>query len=129
MRYLPRTILSISAALAVTAAGAAELETGAALYAEHCVQCHGVDGSGEGEGVEFSVKAPGDLRMLAARNGGAFPLARVVEIIDGRARLEMHDRGDMPAWGEVFRFDEENGDALAHARILNLVLYLYAIQK
>ena len=34
----------------------------------------------------------------------------------------------MPAWGEVFRFDEHDGDALAHARILNLVWYLNTIQ-
>lgn len=117
------------AALGAPAATAEGLETGGELFAEYCVQCHGADGSGEGEGVEFSDVAPGDLRTLAARNGGAFPLDRVVDTIDGRARLEMHNRDGMPAWGEVFRFDEENGEALAHARILNLVMYLYAMQQ
>ena len=131
MRRLSRTFLPLAAALALAGAGAgaAELETGAELFAEYCAQCHGVDGSGEGEGVEFTDKAPGDLRMLAALNAGAFPLARVVDMIDGRERLEMHEQNGMPAWGEVFRFDEEAGDALAHARILNLVLFLYAIQE
>lgn len=104
------------------------LETGAELYAEYCAKCHGADGGGEGELVEFRDAGLPDLRTLTLRNGG-FPLERVIATIDGRADLDAHGERFMPAWGEVFRFDEERGDAVAHARILNLVLHLRGIQK
>ncbi len=110
---------------------AAELkvEPGADLFAENCAQCHGKDGRGDGDAVEFrNVDIP-DLRTLTKRNGGSFPLRDVVRKIDGRAELETHGERFMPAWGEAFSFDEERGSALAHARILNLVLYLEGLQE
>ena len=112
-----------------TIQAADKLETGAELYTEYCAKCHGADGGGEGEMVEFRDAGLPDLRTLSQRNGGAFPLDEVIEMIDGRAELDAHGERFMPAWGEIFRFDEEHGDAMAHARILNLVLYLKRIQE
>ena len=114
--------------LGASAAQATDLETGPELYAEYCAQCHGPDGRGGGEAVEFSDADPANLRTLAKRNGGAFPFERIIEAVDGRLDLEMHGARYMPVWGEVFAFDEESGDALAHARILNIVWFLYRMQ-
>lgn len=109
-------------------AGAAELETGRTLFLDYCAQCHGEDGRGEGPLVEFKDDRPQDLRKLSARNDGHFPFALVVETIDGRVELNAHGERFMPAWGDVFKFEEDGGAALAHARILNLVWYLNEIQ-
>ena len=114
--------------LGAAAAQATDLETGAELYSEYCAQCHGPDGRGGGEAVEFTDTDPANLRTLARRNGGNFPFERIIETVDGRLDLEMHGGRYMPVWGEVFAFDEESGDALAHARILNLVWFLYRMQ-
>lgn len=125
---LPAVVL-VAVLITLAAAPAADrLETGAELYTEYCARCHGSDGSGKGELVEFRDGDLPDLRTMARRNNG-FPLDRVIATIDGRAELDAHGERFMPAWGEVFRFDEEGGDALAHARILNLVVYLQGIQK
>ena len=108
---------------------ASELETGAELYEEYCAQCHGPDGSGKGEAMEFSHAEPPDLRTLSKRNGGAFPFEAIIETVDGRLDLEVHGGRFMPVWGEVFSFDEQDGDTVAHARILNLVWHLYRMQE
>ena len=120
--------LALATALPSPAAAADRVESGAQLYVEYCARCHGADGAGEGELVEFREAGLPDLRTLALRHGG-FPLERVMATIDGRAELDAHGERFMPAWGEIFRFDEDRGDALAHARILNLIVYLQRIQK
>ena len=120
--------LILTTALALPAA-AQPLETGEELYKDYCVLCHGPDGAGDGQYMEFENIDLPDLRTLKQRNGGEFPLERVIETIDGRRELNAHGDRFMPAWGEIFRFDEENGDAVAHGRILNLLLYLSDIQE
>lgn len=117
------TCLSLIPALAVGQA----LESGAILYQDYCAQCHGQDGRGGGPLVSDRPQLP-DLRTLSKRNGGAFPFQRIVETVDGGVDIEMHGERFMPNWGEIFRFKEENGDALTHARILNLVWFLNKIQ-
>ena len=63
------------------------------------------------------------------RNDGTFPFERLVETVSGSIDVEMHGERLMPAWGQIFSFKEDQGDALAHARILNLVWYLNQIQE
>lgn len=125
---LPVVVLAAALLHAAPALSDDTVESGAALYKEYCAKCHGADGGGEGELMEFRDAGLPDLRTLSVRNG-EFPLERIVATIDGRAELDAHGDRFMPAWGEIFRFDEERGDALAHARILNLVLYLKRIQQ
>ena len=133
MKFITKTLIPFAFAAAVTplSAQSAELkvEPGADLFAQHCAQCHGVDARGDGDAVEFKNVDIPDLRTIKKRNDGNFPLAEIIRTIDGRAELESHGGRFMPAWGEVFSFDEDRGDALAHARILNLVLYLDGIQE
>ena len=133
MSMITRNLIPLAFAVAIFPASvlSAELkvEPGADLFKQHCAQCHGADGRGDGEAVEFKNIDIPDLTTITKRNEGNFPLADIVRTIDGRAELERHGGGFMPAWGEVFSFDEDRGDALAHARILNLVLYLNSIQE
>jgi mono/diheme cytochrome c family protein len=104
------------------------LESGANLFQDYCAQCHGADGRGGGQLVQDRLQPLPNLRELNVRNAGAFPFQRIVETVTGNVEVDMHGERFMPAWGEVFRFKEENGDALAHARILNLTWYLSTIQ-
>jgi mono/diheme cytochrome c family protein len=50
---------------------------GSALYRAYCAVCHGSETRGSGPMAKPLKKAPTDLTRIAARNGGAFPLARV----------------------------------------------------
>lgn len=104
------------------------LEPGAVLFLDYCAQCHGEDARGGGPLVEDRLEPLPDLRTLSKRSGDAFPFERIVDTVIGGVEIDMHGERFMPAWGEVFRFKEENGDALTHARILNLVWYLNKIQ-
>ncbi len=121
------TLMTVLALL--PAAGLAQsLESGAALFQDYCVQCHGEDGRGGGPLVEGRPDPLPDLRTLSRRSGDAFPFERIVDTVRGGVDVDMHGERFMPAWGQVFQFKEENGDALTHARILNLVWYLNKIQ-
>lgn len=125
-----RNIAAATLAVLLTAStvSADPVETGEALYAEYCAKCHGANGSGDGEFMEFKSTELPDLRTLSLRNDG-FPLQEVVRVIDGRAELDAHGERFMPAWGEVFGRDETRADAIVRARILNLILYLDSIQQ
>lgn len=69
-------------------------------YDEHCADCHGLTGKGNGEaaGLLVSTKMP-DITQLAKKNGGRFPFEQVVEIIDGRRNIPSHERIQMTFWG------------------------------
>ena len=60
--------------------------TGASDFADLCAPCHGTGGRGDGPmAAELAVK-PADLTGLSARNGGTFPLSRVMNKIWGYSR-------------------------------------------
>lgn len=60
--------------------------SGASDFAELCAPCHGATGKGNGPMAADLVKKPADLTGLSARNGGNFPLARVMNKIWGYSR-------------------------------------------
>ncbi|WP_112323175.1 c-type cytochrome [Oceanibium sediminis] len=100
-----------------------------------CASCHGADAKGSGPvGDALTIVAP-DLTGLSARNGGAFPLQHVVQIIDGRKGVRAHGSEAMPVWGAVFKapIEGEISDAGAEnavrGRILGLAYYLESIQE
>ena len=60
--------------------------TGAGDFAELCAPCHGPGGKGDGPvAAELTVK-PADLTGLSARNGGTFPMVRVMNKVWGYSR-------------------------------------------
>jgi mono/diheme cytochrome c family protein len=103
-----------------TAAEPATVAQGRALYAAHCISCHGVGGKGDGRRAGGLNPAPADLTGLAARHGGAFDADAVAAHIDGRASVRQHGPRTMPVWGQQKQ--------LARADIDALVAYLKSLQ-
>ncbi|WP_299561181.1 c-type cytochrome [uncultured Sulfitobacter sp.] len=108
-------------------------EAGAALYAQHCAVCHGLEGRGNGPPAPALLLQPPSLRDLARRHDG-FPTRRVVMRIDGSDPLVSHG-SPMPVYGEFFAGDEtvlkvETGQPMMTSRaIVDLVAYLREVQE
>ena len=114
-------------------ASAQDHAIGENLYMRYCAACHGEGGGGEGDMQHFlNIHMP-NLRTMAERNDGVFPMLEAIQIIDGRTGLRAHG-GPMPLWGGVFMEQEMNhmgfyGSAIeARGRVLSLALYLESIQ-
>lgn len=134
-----RQLLAAGAVALATSSGpgmAQDGEMGRALYESYCASCHGPSGRGDGRMAALLVLEPTDLSLLAAANGGAFPVLAVVQQIDGRARSLAHG-GDMPIFGRWFEGDgpdaalaTRTGQTVMVARpIADLVTYLQEIQS
>jgi hypothetical protein len=133
-----KVLAHMSAALGVALgmalpAAAEEHSIGEDLYMRYCAACHGETGTGGGDMEHFfNIHMP-NLRTMAARNDGAFPLLETIHIIDGRTGLRAHG-GPMPLWGGVFmsetidRHDFYGSAIEARGRVLSLALYLESIQ-
>ena len=109
------------------------LTDGEELFQELCAACHGVSGKGDGPAATALVKPVSNLTVLAANNGGVFPMKQVEESITGKSRVVAHGTIDMPIWGQ--RFEEMRPDwkqfrrkALARQRIYNLTLHIESLQ-
>lgn len=103
---------------------------GRLLYGIYCTNCHGPEGRGNGPAAKDLNPRPADLSRLSRDNGGEFPTARVMLIIDGRKPLPGHDRGQMPIWGLTFQ--EQNADSnqerTVRRKIEHLVAFLETLQ-
>jgi hypothetical protein len=115
---------------AVGDAGAGQL-----LFQSHCVACHGREARGNGPMAPILLVQPTDLTTLISRQGGVFPLERVVTRIDGRDPLVSHG-SDMPIYGEFYEggpdvaLRTEAGQPLMTSRpIADLVAWLRTIQE
>lgn len=107
------------------------LAEGHQLYEAHCMSCHGPNARGDGElADELEVSVP-DLTTLTARNGGTYPLERVIRVIDGRTAVQAHGSRAMPVWWNVFA--EEDGQPIPQEevtrKINELAEYLRSIQQ
>jgi hypothetical protein len=111
------------------------LPSGAELYNDYCVACHGTAARGDGAQAA-RVRAPvADLTTLAARNGGEFPLARVMSKVDGYARGTQPYSGAMPELGHLLdgplvRVDTGDGYLTpTPAKLLMIAEYLETLQQ
>lgn len=130
-------LLGVIASLAIGVAPAlaeGDADAGAALYANHCISCHGVEATGHGPMREVLLVQPTDLTELAAKNGGAFPVERVARRIDGRDPLVSHG-SSMPVYGHFFDMTQqvavktEAGQPVMMAQpVADLVVYLQSLQ-
>src|SRR4051812_47551079 len=99
------------------------------LYQFYCASCHGRDGRGAGP-VAPALKLPvPDLTMMASRERGVFPRARVNAIVSGAQAppIPAHGSREMPVWGPVFRALDTD-TARNAMRVENLVAYVESIQ-
>lgn len=117
---------------AVSTPGAAA--AGAALFDRYCATCHGASGQGNGPTAAVISIAPADLTTLAAGNGGAFPLARVIRRIDGRDVVIAHG-SPMPTYGAFFEGSRRvpvpttEGEMAVALPVLDIVIYLQGVQR
>jgi mono/diheme cytochrome c family protein len=102
--------------------------SGRDIFRYYCASCHGRDGRGTGPLAPELKTKPANLTKLTASNRGTFPDERVKAFIThGRADAPAHGSPDMPVWGPIFQAVDPS-DAVARARIDNIVAYLKSIQ-
>lgn len=108
---------------------------GAKLFEDYCQACHGSGGRGDGPMAKDLKRRPADLTGIAARNGGTFPMARVMSTIDGYTRRN-DMRSIMPEMGEVLAdgplVQVDTGDGImtpAPEGLVALADYLKTLQK
>ena len=130
-------IFAAAAVAAVAAAPAsAQMTAGEIEYRQACASCHGVSGKGDGPVAAHMSKPVPDLTAIRARNDGAFPFQRLLEMVDGRLAERQpgpHGTG-MPVWGERFMLDSASADPVENeintlGRMTSLIYYLYNIQE
>jgi mono/diheme cytochrome c family protein len=83
-----RPLIALAALLPVVIAACAPQpeSVGKTLYMDHCTACHGPSGRGDGPLAGDLDRPVPDLTLIAQRNGGSFPMARVMSVIDGYSR-------------------------------------------
>lgn len=128
-------VLPVIVAGVLTACAPRPEIVGKTLYMDFCIACHGVTGRGDGPAASGLDRSLPDLTLIAERNGGTFPTARVMTVIDGytRARdgnITMPEFGiDLQA-GPLVLYD--SGDGLptpTPSRLVALAEYLESIQR
>jgi hypothetical protein len=127
-----RHILIVLSLLSMASSLDAE-SAGGSLYQEHCLQCHGPDGRGDGVAAADLATAPADLTRIAARRDGVWPMLEVMAIIDGYSRNTL-PRADMPVFeefldNEMVEFDSGNGiTVLVPTKLVEIATFLLALQ-
>lgn len=101
-----------------------DVKRGQALYATHCVSCHGQTGEGDGPAATALKVRPADLTTISRRNR-TFPMVKIVDYIDGEKYAVGHGSREMPVWGKQFRSKTPQGAGEVEA----LAKYLESIQK
>ena len=102
--------------------------SGEEMYKSYCSACHGPKGMGNGPAASEHKTPPPDLTMLAKRNNGKFPDARVRTVLQNGVEAPAHGSADMPVWGPVFSAVSQNKPQIVSLRISNLTRYLESIQ-
>lgn len=126
------TASMVSATTAKESKDTASLALGKALFVERCAACHGTDAKGDGPAAAALKVTPANLTEISKRSGGAFPAARVVEVITYGGNIAAHGSGPMPVWGLVFSKEGGRGKIGAvrsRQSIIALKRYLETIQK
>ena len=120
--------------LAAAPAFAQDLAEGKAAFDAHCVVCHGPRAEGDGLMAALLTIQPADLTQLSVRNDGAFPMARVIQRIDGTTEVLAHG-GAMPVFGTLLQgpsasiVGPDGSDVVAPETILNIAAWLETVQR
>ena len=122
---------TVNAALAADEAPIYSATVGKVTYATYCASCHGVDARGAGDIAATLAKKPTDLTRVTAKNDGVFPAERMQAVIDGRVEVAEHGSREMPVWGDLFLWPEDDSpERRSHVerKIGELVAYLRSVQ-
>ena len=101
---------------------------GSDLFRAYCASCHGLDAKGAGPVAPLLKTKVPDLTLLARKNRGQFPAARVRQVVIGKEVVAAHGSREMPIWGPIFHQVEGDID-WGNVRLENLVKYLQSIQS
>lgn len=127
------TLLSLALSAGGAMAEDGDAMNGKVVFERHCAACHGLEATGHGPMVTVLTLPPADLTKLSAKDGGAFPLVRVVKRIDGRDPLVSHG-SPMPVYGDFFEGQDvmiksQSGQPIATSQpVADLVAYLQSLQ-
>lgn len=102
--------------------------SGKGMYLSYCAVCHGTDAKGGGPAAEALKVPPSDLTLLAQKNHGKFPSARVVSVLRGQASPAAHGNAEMPVWGPIFWQMGGGHETEVTLRVNNLSKYLESLQ-
>lgn len=122
------------AVLALSAGPSLAQDPGQVEYLQACAACHGETGVGGGPLAQLMKVEMPDLTQLSAGNNGAFPMAEVIQIIDGRTGVRSHG-GPMPVWGDRFKAEAVptagayRAELAARGRVLSVAYYLESLQQ
>ena len=129
-----KNALTIALILLAAPLSAQDIEEGAEAFANHCAGCHGIEAGGDGPMAPLLRVQPADLTALAASNGGAFPLARVIDRIDGTTEVKAHG-GAMPLFGLLLQGPSaatvapDGREIVAPEEIVSIAEWLATIQE
>lgn len=93
-----------------------DLDRGAKLFEEHCVRCHGVDGSGEGDGTGVTMsRERAFMVMPAAISNKGFMASAPDSMIHQIIKVGRPDSG-MPNFAKKGLSDQDIDDIIVHMR-------------
>ncbi len=102
--------------------------SGEEMYASYCAECHGRDGKGF-RYTKAHQPRPTDLTTLARKNNGRFPYGLVRDSIRGEGHERAYGPGEMPPWGDLFRYVGSGSEAEIRVRIDKLTEYIRSLQQ
>ena len=89
---------------------------GQVVFAEHCVKCHGEDGSGEGEGTGVTLSRDRSFLIMPASISNRGFLASASDQMIRHSVVVGRKASDMPAFGSGKLNDAEIDDVVAYVR-------------
>lgn len=131
-------IVTMLTSLSVLAQG--QEDFGKREFDANCASCHGLSGKGDGPMQSVLNVKPADLTLIAKKNNGVFPVARIQNVIDGRMAVNSHGPRDMPVWGDDYSAKAGkawpnhmdvpyNPEIFVRSRIMALVDYIARLQE
>ena len=102
--------------------------SGAYLYRAFCASCHGATGAGDGPAADIGPRAS-DLTLLSRKNGGVFPRAEVLSVMQQVKKVPGHQVPAMPNWLDVLRKTERGDEHIVRMRLDALVSHVETLQK
>ncbi len=125
---LPASIVTSHPAVDETQFPPTYMPSGEQMYKFYCAACHGADAKGNGPTARMLKTPPPDLTTLAKRHAGKFPDEYVRNVLEFGPGLRAHGSSDMPTWGPIFRYNDNQNERVVQERIKRLCDYLASLQ-